>query len=67
MQAMTRKELAQIKGTVRQVLTECPVTRADDNALYYHDCSASAWTCTRSTFPPSFLGTPCGFQSMKAL
>lgn len=42
MQRATRKELQEIKATVRQVLRENPVTRSDDNALYYQVCKRHA-------------------------
>lgn len=71
MQAMTRKELAQIKGTVRQVLTECPVTRADDNALYYHVCKRHAQRIGVDLhavhFSTVFLGNPLRFPKYESV
>lgn len=71
MQAMTRKELAQIKGTVRQVLTECPVTRADDNSLYYHVCKRHAQRIGVDLhtvhFSTVFLGNPLRFPKYESV
>lgn len=71
MQAMTRKELAQIKGTVRQVLEEHPFTRADDNALYYHVCKRHAQRIGVDLhtvhFSTVFLGNPLRFPKYESV
>lgn len=71
MQAYTRKEIADIKATVGQVLREHPVTRADDNALYYHVCKRHAEKIGVDLhavhFPTVFLGNPLGFPKYESV
>lgn len=71
MQEQTRKEIADIKATVCQVLREHPVTRADDNALYYHVCKQHARKIGVDLhalhFSTVFLGNPLGFPKYESV
>lgn len=71
MQEQTRKEIADIKATGCQVLREHPVTRADDNALYYHVCKQHARKIGVDLhalhFSTVFLGNPLGFPKYESV
>ena len=71
MQATTRQELKEIKGTVRQVLQDHPPTRADDNALYYHVCKRHAQQIGVDLhalhFSTVFLGNPLKFPKYESV
>ena len=71
MQRATKKEITEIKGTVRQVLQERPATRSDDNALYYHVCKQHARQIGVDLhalhFSTVFLGNPLGFPKYESV
>lgn len=71
MQKATRQEIKEIKGTVRQVLQDHPVTRADDNALYYHVCKRHAKQIGVDLhalhFSTVFLGNPLNFPKYESV
>lgn len=71
MQEQTRKEIADIKATVRQLLMDYPVTRVDDNALYYHVCKQHAKNIgvdlNSIHFSTVFLGNPLGFPKYESV
>lgn len=71
MQRATRAEIKEIKGTVRRVLHEHPVTRSDDNALYYHVCKLHARDIGVDLralhFSTVFLGNPLGFPKYESV
>lgn len=71
MQEMTRKELHQVKATVRQVLHDHPQTRGNDDALYYQVCKRHAQQIGldlhRLHFSAVFLGNPFGFPKYESV
>ena len=71
MQEMTRQECRKVKKVVRQVLTEHPATRGDDNALYYKVCKEHAAQIGVDLhtlhFSTVFLGNPLGFPKYESV
>ena len=71
MQEMTRQECRKVKKVVRQVLTEYPATRGDDNALYYKVCKEHAAQIGVDLhalhFSTVFLGNPLGFPKYESV
>lgn len=71
MQRVTRQELKEIKGTVRQVLQDHPTARRDDNALYYLVCKEHAKQINVDLhalhFSTVFLGNPLGFPKYESV
>ena len=71
MQRATKQEITEIKGTVRQVLHEHPITRRDDNALYYQVCKQHARQIGVDLhalhFSTVFLGNPLGFPKYESV
>lgn len=71
MQQATKKELKEIKATVRRVLQDHAPARADDNALYYHVCKHHAQRIGVDLhalhFSTVFLGNPLGFPKYESV
>jgi hypothetical protein len=71
MQRQTRQELKEIKATVRKILHERPVTRGDDNALYYYVCKQHAKQIDVDLhalhFSTVFLGNPLNFPKYESV
>lgn len=71
MQETTRQELQDVKAIVRKVLTECPPTRGDDNALYYAVCKHHAAELGIDIhtlhFSTVFLGNPLRFPRFESV
>lgn len=71
MQQATRQEIKEIKATVRQTLERHPVTRKDDNALYYHVCKQHAKQIGVDLhavhFSTVFLGNPLKFPKYESV
>jgi hypothetical protein len=71
MQEMTRKEIREVKATVRQVLHDHPQTRGNDDALYYQVCKRHAQQIgvdlRQLHFSTVFLGNPFGFPKYESV
>lgn len=71
MQRSTRKEIHEIKGTVRRILQDVPATRSDDNALYYLVCKQHARNVGVDIhslrFATVFLGNPHNFPKYESV
>lgn len=71
MQETTRQELQEVKAIVRKVLAEHPITRGDDNALYYKVCKEHAAQIgvdiSTLHFSAVFLGNPLGFPRFESV
>lgn len=71
MQAQTQQELREVKAMVRHTLTEHPVTRSDDDALYYKICKERARQIgvdiSTLHFSTVFLGNPLGFPRYESV
>ena len=71
MQRTTKQELKEVKAKVRRVLHDHPVTRADDNALYYHVCKQHARQIGVDLhalhFSTVFLGNPLNFPKYESV
>lgn len=71
MQETTKRELRQVKATVRKVLIKYPATRGNDNALYYKVCKEHAAQIgvdlSEVHFSTVFLGNPLGFPRYESV
>lgn len=71
MQATTKQELREVKATVRRVLEAHPITRGDDDALYFRVCKERAAQVgvdiSTVHFATAFLGNPLGFPKYESV